>query len=117
MVCLLCIFFTVCLLYNFSAPSGPPENFTILTTSRNIKLSWSPPLSSKQNGAILSYFVVCKISGASSSTRTSEKILIIHINPFTNYSCAVHAATMVGDGPPATVSGTSDEDGEYVSIK
>ena len=39
---------------------------------------------------------------------------VIPIDPFTNYTCSVSAATMVGDGPAATVSGTSDEDGEYI---
>ena len=43
-------------------------------------------------------------------------IKVIGIDPFTNYTCLVHAATLVGDGPPATISGISDEDSEYITI-
>ena len=46
--------------------------------------------------------------------RVATTSQIISIEPFTNYSCAVSAATKVGDGPPATINGTSDEDGEYI---
>ena len=46
------------------------------------------------------------------NNRTLETIKVIEISPFTNYTCSVSAATMAGDGPPATVSGVSDEDGE-----
>ena len=49
-----------------------------------------------------------------SSNNVSETSLVKHIDPFTNYTCSVSAATMAGIGPPATVSGTSDEDGEYI---
>ena len=49
-----------------------------------------------------------------SSNNVFETSLVISINPFTDYTCSVSAATMVGDGPPATVSGTSDEDGECI---
>ena len=40
--------------------------------------------------------------------------LVISIDPFTNYTCAVQAATMVGQGPPVAVSGVSNEDGEFL---
>ena len=49
-----------------------------------------------------------------SSMLISETNQTVAIEPFTKYSCTVRAATMVGDGPPANVSGTSDEDGEYI---
>ena len=49
-----------------------------------------------------------------SSNRISGINQVIAIDPFTSYTCSVKASTMVGDGPPATVSGTSDEDGEYI---
>ena len=52
-----------------------------------------------------------------SSMNVSGTSHVISTNPFTNYSCSVSAATIVGDGPPATVSGTSDEDGGYVFVK
>ena len=98
----------------YADPIGPPQNFTISTTSSNITLIWFPPLSSQRNRVIVNYFVTCTIGGLNYSNRISETSQVIQINPFTNYTCSVNAATMVGDGPPATVSGTSDEDGEYI---
>ena len=47
-----------------------------------------------------------------SSNRISGTSRVIAIDPFTSYTCSVRAATVVGDGPPATVSGTSTEDGQ-----
>ena len=32
----------------FTVPSGPPQNFTVITTSD----TWSPPLLSQRNGVI-----------------------------------------------------------------
>ena len=100
-------------MYTCTAPSGPPQNFVVSTTSSTLTLSWSPPLSSQRNGIIINYLIACTIGGVTSSIRISETSRVININPFTNYTCSVSAATMVGDGPPATVSGTS-EDGEYI---
>ena len=95
-------------------PSGPPLNFTISVTSHTLTLSWSPPFSSQRNGRITDYNITCSSGGSIiNSTRTSSTSLtIIVLQPFTNYTCSVRAATIRGDGPPATVSGTSDEDGE-----
>ena len=98
----------------YSAPSGPPQNLNIFTNSRNITLFWSPPLFSQRNGIIIRYLIYCSINGVTISTSISETSVVISIDPFTNYTCSVSAATMAGDGPPATVSGTSDEDGEYI---
>ena len=78
-----------------------------------LTLSWSPPLPSKRNGVITTYFVACTANNVTNSSRTSGTIKVIGIDPFTNYTCSVRAATLVGDGPPATVSGISDEDSEY----
>ena len=37
----------------------------------------------------------------------------VPLDPFTNYSCTVSAATVVGDGPAtAVISGVTDEDSE-----
>ena len=98
----------------YADPSGPPQNLTNSTTSINITLLWFPPLSSQRNGVIVNYLITCTIGGLKYSMRISETSQVVNINPFTNYTCSVSAATMVGDGPPATVSGTSDEDGEYI---
>ena len=107
---LLCIL----ILFTLNAVSGPPQNFVISTTSHTLTLSWSPPLPSQRNGVITSYLVFCTIGGVTTSNRISGTSQVVAIDPFTSYTCTVSAATMVGDGPPATVSGTSDENGEYI---
>ena len=55
----------------YTAPSGPPENFTISTTSHNITLSWSLPLPTHRNGLITSYLIVCTIGDVITNNRTS----------------------------------------------
>ena len=98
----------------YTAPNGPPQNFMVSTTSRTLTLSWSPPLPLQRNGVITSFPINCTIDGMTYHTRISETSHVLNIDPFTRYTCNVSAATIVGDGPPATVSGTSDEDGEYI---
>ena len=106
------------LLYIFSVPSGPPQNFTILVTSQNITLFWSPPLHSQRNGVIISYNLSCNISGTFNVRRNIHVTSIeIPVEPSTNYSCAVSAATVIGDGPATPViSGVTDEESEYTLI-
>ena len=90
------------ILYTCSlVPSGPPQDFIITVTSHSINLTWSPPLPSQLNGVITSYLINCS-SGDNiiNTTRTSSTSLTITgLEPFTNYTCSVSAATVVGDGP------------------
>ena len=105
-------------LYN-TVPSGPPQNFTISTTSRTLTLSWSPPLPSQRNGVIISYLITYSSGGSIiNSTRTSSTSLTITgLQPFTSYTCTVSAATIRGDGPAtAVISGVTDEDSECSSL-
>ena len=82
-------------------PSGPPQSLVSSVTSRTLTLSWSPPLLSHRNGVIISYLITCSSGGSIiNSTRTSSTSLTITgLQPFTNYTCSVRAATTVGDGP------------------
>ena len=96
----------ILLLIPDAVPSGPPQDFVITATSqRTLTLSWSPPLPSQHNGVIISYLITCSSGGSINSTRSirssSTNLTITGLQPFTNYTCTVSAATMVGDGPAA----------------
>ena len=96
-----------------SVPSGPPQDFTISVTSRSIAFSWSPPLLSQHNGVITSYNLTCTVGGVTVSNRLSVTSLNIPVEPFTNYSCTVRAATVIGDGPAiSAINGVTDEESE-----
>ena len=97
-------------------PSGPPQNIINSVTSRTLTLSWSPPLLPQRNGVIISYLITCSSGGSIiNSTRTSSTSLTITgLQPFTNYTCSVRAATTVGDGPATPVHHIITlDDGEY----
>ena len=102
------------ILLNVSVPSGPPDNLNILVTARSLNLTWSPPLSSQQNGIIISYIVTCS-SQQHTVNRTkldghSNFVQIADLVPGSNYSCSVYASTIVGSGPPAMKSAVTEEE-------
>ena len=100
-----------------SVPSGPPQDFTISVTSRSVTFSWSPPLSSQQNGVITGYNLTCSSGGMTNSIRWSDTSFDAPLDPFTNYSCTVSAGTVVGDGPAtAVISGVTDEESKCSSL-
>ena len=97
----------------FIVPNGLPQNSSVQSvTSRTLTLSWSPPLLSRRNGVIISYLITCSSGGSIiNSTRTSSTSLTITgLQPFTNYTCSVRAATKLGDGPPAMNFRRTNED-------
>ena len=100
-----------------SVPSGPPQNFTISVTSRSIAFSWSPPLLSQRNGDITGYNLTCTVGGVTNSARFIVTSLTLPVEPFTNYSCTVSAATVVGDGlPTSAINGVTHEESECFSL-
>ena len=88
-------------LIQFSVPSGPPLNLTTLVTQRTMSLIWSPPHVDDQNGIITSYTVMCSlVDGLVHRSTTSEtRLTVTGLEPFTNYTCSVSAATVIGSGP------------------
>ena len=93
-------------------PNGPPQDIDVTVTSHTLTLSWSPPLPSQHNGVIISYLINCSSGGSIiNSTRTnSTSLTIAGLQPFTNYTCTVSAATMVGDGPATMRDAITSED-------
>ena len=95
-----------------SVPSGPPLNFTISVTSHTLTLSWFllSPLNVMDVSLTTTWY-----SGGSIINSTRTRYQSDH-----HRTTAIHQLHSVlwvlqqwwGDGPPATVSGTSDEDGE-----
>ena len=87
-----------------TVPSGPPQNFTVITTSDFcLFFMWSPPLLSKRNGDIIRYFVVCTLLNRIISGQVSSTGASVYLLPWaaTKYTCFVRAGTVVGYGPPS----------------
>ena len=84
-----------------TVPSGPPLNLTISVTPRTMLLFWSPPHAADRNGIITNYTVTCSlVNDIIQRTTTREtRLTVTGLEPFTNYTCSVSAATVVGSGP------------------
>lgn len=99
------------------APEGPPQNFHgVATSSRSLKLFWSPPLTSQQNGMVRSYTVNAtevETGRQLSFTVVNTTIQLTELHPHYNYVCTVAAYT-VGIGPTATIRILTLEDGELL---
>ena len=100
-----------------TVPSGPPLNLTATVTPRTMSLVWSPPHVDDRNGIITSYTVICSLAGivVHRSTTSETRLTVTGLEPFTNYTCSVSAATVVGSGP-AVVKNVVTEKGEYFTF-
>ena len=101
-----------------TVPNGPPQELVVSLTSHTIVLSWSPPLLSQRNGVITSYLISCSSGDIIiNTTRTSSTSLTITgLEPFTNYTCFVSAATVSGDGPAAVIHTMTNEGSEFIYL-
>ena len=88
-------------MYFIAVPSGPPLNLTALVTQRTMSLVWSPPHVEDRNGIITSYTVMCSLADViiHQSKPSETRLTVTGLEPFTNYTCSVSAATVVGSGP------------------
>ena len=88
-------------LIRFSVPSGTPLNLSALVTQRTMSLVWSPPHVDDRSGIITSYTVMCSLAVViiHRSTTSETRLTVTGLEPFTNYTCSVSAATVVGSGP------------------
>ena len=93
----------------FIEPSGPPQNITFIVASHSATFFWSPPIVSQQNGVITRYSIACISKfGIVDRNTSSTSLNVTGLRPFTNYTCLVDAATVVGVGPPAVVQIMTD---------
>ena len=97
-----------CIVATTTVPSGPPQNFTVMTNSNfHLLLTWSPPLLSQRNGVIIFYAVVCIVQNTNHTGGTTSTRIGRDFSPWpaTKYTCFVRAETVAGYGPSANFSG------------
>ena len=82
-----------------------------------MSLVWSPPHVDDRNGIITSYTVMCSSVDAlvHHSTTSETRLTVTGLEPFTNYTCSVSAATIVGSGP-AIVKNVVTEKGNILKF-
>lgn len=102
----------------FSAPSGPPLNFSLTVTDNTVlNIYWEPPAEDMQNGDIISYTFNCTSNFGKSYSydfSTQQNISIGVFMPSEMFTCSVSASTVVGMGPAATATITVP--GQYHNI-
>lgn len=107
--------------YVILAPSGPPTEFMITSSNDNptqLVLSWKAPAPEDQNGIITEYRYKCS-NNPDQVNMTSGDITTVTVKGlavFTNYTCDVRAATVVGVGPAVSQDAITGEDGMVYSL-
>ena len=102
-----------------TAPTAPPENFTLqVVGSRAILVSWSLPPFEERNGVIISYTIVL-VELPTNTTLIYQRegnhteLIVDELRPSFEYRCSIVAATQVGDSPSsASVTVTTAADGK-----
>ena len=86
-----------------SAPSGIPQNFTVLaTSSRTAFLSWDPPDLPQRNGEITFYTVNISVVESEEMLQfisSSTDLELSSLRPYHTYLYIVAASTIAGEGP------------------
>ncbi len=94
------------LLIFFPAPSGTPQEVTIVdTTSTKITVQWREVPCIEQNGDIIGYTVRYSISGSNITLRNYSDTVatLVDLTPLTIYSIEVAAVNVNGTGPFSTL--------------
>ena len=92
------------------APSGPPQDVVVTVVSpQNISVSWGLVSTENKNGIIKGYKLIyqalpngnetTKIIDIAGQAAESTTTTLQNLNEFTNYTIAVLAFTVKGDGP------------------
>ena len=79
--------------------------------SRALQLSWDPPEEDKRNGEITGYQVECN-GIMPLNDITGNTITVENLTPITSYDCSVSASNVAGNGPNASITGTTAEEGK-----
>uniref|UniRef100_H3CFH4 Fibronectin type-III domain-containing protein n=1 Tax=Tetraodon nigroviridis TaxID=99883 RepID=H3CFH4_TETNG len=94
-------------------PSAPPQDIKCSSTSSTaLRVSWRPPPSESQNGALVGYRVHYQVVGPSEGgsvdedflqkaaiSTSEEQVLLQRLEKWTQYRVSVSASTVVGPGP------------------
>lgn len=91
------------LILSFLAPSGAPQNFTILpTSSQAVYLSWDPPVLHLRNGEITLYTINVSVVESAEMfqfTSVSTEFELLSLKPYHTYMFTIAASTSAGLGP------------------
>lgn len=87
----------------FSAPSGPPQNLSLIASgSRSLVLTWAVPLPQQVNGIVVDYTINITSSLGTNTISVGSNITtytVGSLRPYVAYTCIIAAHTSVGRGP------------------
>lgn len=83
--------------------------------ARSITFTWEAPQPHLQNGAILSYTILCMptFNRQLSPVTKPGSVTWTGFSPLTLYNCSISASNSVGSGPPAHNTVTTGDDSKY----
>lgn len=103
-----------------TAPSGSPQNVSVISlSSTSLSISWDPPSLETQNGVITQYRVnVTEIETGSvfSYVSFTTQISVQFLHPYYTYACIVSAVTNEEGPPSQVVVITTPEDGKKSAV-
>ena len=100
-------------------PSAPPQNLAVNAAGpNNLSVTWLHPPAIDTNGKLTRYNITYREANSSAGSELLLEVLgsslsaeLSGLKNFTEYTVTVAAHTMVGEGPPAVMNGTTAENG------
>ena len=80
-------------------PTGPPQNFEISPSARDLTFSWDPPSPDSRNGLITDYTIQCSDYHETLIPPDSSPYTASGFTPNTSYNCSIFASNADGNGP------------------